>query len=365
MAKKKKLTAGQKASTQIRAVDLFCGAGGLTHGLLSAGIDVRVGYDLDKACAFPYEENNAPARFESRDVSLLTGGELCEQWDGGVSLLAGCAPCQPFSQYMQGNKAIKGDNKWSLLTEFARLIRESSPDLVTMENVPNLVKHRVFHDFLSTLVELDYEFDYQVLECPRYGIPQSRNRLVLIASRLGSPKLIDPTHEPSQFVTVRDAIGKLPELKAGQADSEDALHKAAKLSEINLKRIQNSIQGGSWSDWPDNLITDCHKRKSGERYYSVYGRMREDLPAPTMTTLCYGYGNGRFGHPIQDRAISLREAAIFQTFPPDYKFCPSDQSPEFRTVGRLIGNAVPVRLGEVIGLSLRKHIGEIGDALIC
>ncbi len=343
----------------VKAVDLFCGVGGLTRGLLDAGIDVRIGYDDDQACKFPYEKNNGKATFEKRDVSLLTGEELRRHWTEGVSLLAGCAPCQPFSTYMQGSKSLRDDNKWSLLSAFGDLIRESGPNLVTMENVPNLAKHRVFDEFLATLKELEYQYDYWIVECPRYGIPQNRTRLVLLASKLGKPELLPSTHEPENYVKVEDVIRKLPPLKAGQTDSKDPLHKASRLTDINLKRIKHSKPGGSWSDWPDDLVTPCHKKRSGERYFSVYGRMRWEQPAPTMTTLCFGYGNGRFGHPEQDRAISLREAAIFQTFPRDYQFHPPDKTPEFRTVGRLIGNAVPVKLGEIIGLSLKKHVEEV------
>ena len=133
------------------------------------------------------------------------------------------------------------------------------------------------------------------------------------------------------------------------------------LSEINLKRIQASKQGGTWRDWPEDLRTECHKRASGATYSAVYGRMSWDKPSPTMTTLCYGYGNGRFGHPEQDRAISLREAAIFQAFPEHYQFCPEDKPINLNTLGRMIGNAVPVTLGEIIGKSFIAHLQEMGN----
>jgi DNA (cytosine-5)-methyltransferase 1 len=156
--------------------------------------------------------------------------------------------------------------------------------------------------------------------------------------------------------TVRDAIADLPALGAGEAHAGDALHVACRLSPTNLKRIRASKPGGTWRDWPLDLRTACHKKVSGETYPSVYGRMSWDESGPTMTTQCFGYGNGRFGHPEQDRAITLREAAILQSFPASYSFVPSDTRPSFAKVGMLIGNAVPPKLGEAIGLCVSAHL---------
>ncbi len=136
------------------------------------------------------------------------------------------------------------------------------------------------------------------------------------------------------------------------------MHTSAGLTSINLARIKASKPGGSWRDWPKRLIADCHKSASGQTYPSVYGRMEWDKPAPTITTQCYGYGNGRFGHPEQDRAISLREAAILQSFPRSYKFIPANEPVNFKSTGRLIGNAVPVDLGRAIAKSINLHIRE-------
>jgi DNA (cytosine-5)-methyltransferase 1 len=162
--------------------------------------------------------------------------------------------------------------------------------------------------------------------------------------------------------TVRQAISALPRLNAGECHPDDSLHMASSLSELNLLRIKASRPGGTWRDWPEELKATCHKKNSGTTYPSVYGRMEWDRPAPTITTQCFGYGNGRFGHPEQDRAISLREAAILQTFPANYKFAPSDTIIKFNKMGRLIGNAVPVRLGEVIAQSLIAHVDATTDA---
>lgn len=339
----------------VTCVDLFCGAGGLSNGLLKGGVQVAAGIDVDGACKFAYEHNNK-AKFLNIDVEQLTGDTLQDFFpENGYRLLAGCAPCQPFSTYSQGRDTTS-DKKWGLLRSFARLVKELQPEFVTMENVAQLPKHTVFEEFLECFK--GYHVWHDVVNCPEYGIPQRRKRLVLLASRLGPISLIPPTHK-GRLVTVEKAIARLPPLKAGEADPRDPLHTASRLSPLNLRRIKQSIPGGTWRDWAPELIAECHRRESGSTYPGVYGRMEWDKPSPTMTTLCYGYGNGRFGHPEQDRAISLREAAIFQTFPRNYKFTAPGQPIEFRTIGRMIGNAVPVRLGEVIAKSIEIHIREI------
>jgi len=348
-----------KHSLPVACVDLFCGAGGLTHGLLKQGVQVKAGVDVDPACRFPYEANNRGAAFLERDVESLTQEDLAEYFsEGDFSLLAGCAPCQPFSTYARGKDTTQ-DAKWKLLRAFGGLVRRIQPDLVTMENVPQLPKHAIFDEFLKAFK--GYHTWYEVVECESYGIPQRRRRLVFLASKLGPISLIPPTHS-AKHVTVADTIGSLSAIAAGEADVADPLHAAAGLSDVNLRRIRQSKPGGTWQDWDEELIAECHRRDSGKSFGSVYGRMRWQEPAPTMTTLCYGFGNGRFGHPEQDRAISLREAALLQTFPKKYRFMPKGEDANFKVIGRLIGNAVPVRLGEVIAQSIREHLNQLGSS---
>jgi DNA (cytosine-5)-methyltransferase 1 len=334
----------------ITCVDLFCGLGGLTHGLKKGGVHVVAGIDIDPQCRFPYEENN-DARFIEQDVRDLTGKQLKALWGNGTySLLAGCAPCQPFSTYSRKGRKSRKDQKWELVADFGRLVAEAHPDFVTMENVPQLLDHSVFAQFRSSLT--GYNIWHDVVECADYGVPQTRKRLVLIASRVGPLSVPPPLIDEKSQATVRSAISHLPRLAVGKRDPHDALHSACKLSALNLRRIRASKPGGTWRDWDPSLVAKCHRRKSGDTYPSVYGRMEWDAPAPTITTQCFGYGNGRFGHPQQDRAITLREAAILQTFPESYRFLRDGERARYYVLGRLIGNAVPVRLGEVIAKSL-------------
>lgn len=338
----------------IEAVDLFCGAGGLTAGLGQAGVRVRAGYDIEESCRYAYEYNNQ-AQFIRRSVSELTGDDINGWYQDPTAfrLLAGCAPCQPFSTYNQGKDTTK-DDKWPLMGAFARLIDQAKPELVTMENVPTVIKHTIYHEFVKALEERGYHVWADTVKCVDYGLPQNRQRHVLLASKLGPIEFLPPTH--TSPVKVEDVIRNLEPITAGGVSPNDPLHRASSLSELNMRRIQHSRPGGSWKDWPKELVAGCHTKESGKTYASVYGRMRWDTPSPTMTTLCYGFGNGRFGHPEQHRAISLREAAMLQSFPRDYRFTPPDQPIYFKTTGRMIGNAVPVRLGKVIGLSFIRHV---------
>lgn len=340
----------------ISAVDLFCGAGGLTHGLILEGIEVRAGVDLDPSCKYPFEHNNGSSIFIERDVSQLRGRDLLPFFrEGEWRLLAGCAPCQPFSTYSQGPRN-SGDEQWKLLYGFARLVEEARPDVVTMENVIKLVGHKVFTDFVSQLQRHGYQATHYEVDCARYGAPQKRRRLVLFASLHGAVEIVPPTHEESEFETVRRTIEGIESIEAGGTSQRDPLHCASRLSEINLRRICASRQGGTWRDWDEGLRTECHRKKTGKTYPSVYGRMSWDELSPTITTQCYGYGNGRFGHPEQNRAISLREAALLQTFPPDYDFVEPKSQIHFKKVGRLIGNAVPVLLARAIARSIIEHL---------
>lgn len=343
---------------KIACVDLFCGVGGLTHGFIMEKLPVVAGIDLDPACRFPYEKNNGKARFIERDISKVTTKELKGLFgDAKLKVLAGCAPCQPFSTYAQRYELDGEDGKWGLLYQFARLAKGTKPDVITMENVPTVTQHKVFQDFVGTLKKLGYEVWFDVVDSSRYGVPQVRRRMVLLASKHGSIEMIPPTRKKPK--TVRQVIERLSPLSAGGSAPRDKLHVASTLSKKNLERIKVSKPGGTWRDWPERLVSECHRAESGRTYPGVYGRMEWDKPAPTLTTQCYGFGNGRFGHPEQDRAISLKEAALLQSFPSKYAFIPKDGEVSFKILGRLIGNAVPVDLGRAIARSINQHLASI------
>ncbi|WP_433922255.1 DNA cytosine methyltransferase [Paenibacillus taichungensis] len=342
----------------IAAVDLFCGVGGLTFGIQQSGIDVVAGYDIEESCRYAYETNNKSV-FINKDIKDISSDEIKSLYPEktDIRVLIGCAPCQPFSSYSFRYKNNKNTiSKMDLLDYFGQLVENVKPEIVSMENVPQLAKEKVFLDFINTLELNGYFVDWKIVYAPDYGVPQNRKRLVLLASRLSDIKFIDPLYNKANYITVRDTISSLTPINSGETDKEDQLHKSVKLSNVNLERIKQSVPGGTWKDWEERLILACHKKNSGKTYQSVYGRMEWDKPAPTITTKFYGYGNGRFGHPEQNRAISYREGALLQTFPKDYSFIPPETTISTRELGVQIGNAVPVKLGEAIGISIKNHL---------
>jgi DNA (cytosine-5)-methyltransferase 1 len=342
-------------------VDVFCGVGGLTHGFIREGFDVLAGIDADESCRYAFETNNEGAQFIHKKIEDLTANEVLDLYpQDHRKILVGCAPCQPFSSY--NKKRGKGDNKWRLLAEFGDLICDVEPDVISMENVPDLVSYKkgsIYSGFVEKLKQKGYNVsEYPELYCPDYGIPQQRTRLVMFASKLGDIDIIPATHTPEQYRTARDTIGHTEPIEAGAVSDNDPLHRASRLSDLNLRRIRASRPGGTWRDWDEELIASCHRKVSGDGYVSVYGRMEWDIPAQTITTQFYGFGSGRFGHPEQDRALSLREGALLQTFPEYYDFVEPQKPYYFKILGRHIGNAVPVDLGRVIAQSIKRHLQD-------
>ena len=337
-------------------IDLFCGVGGLTHGFIKQKMNVIVGIDNDGSCKYSYEKNNK-AKFLEKSITEIDGKDLKKLYPkDSIKILVGCAPCQTFSQHTLKNKNRDQDARWELLYEFLRIVKEADPDIVSMENVPQLMKYKIFEDFVNGLEGVGYFVNYKLVNCQKYGIPQKRTRLVLLASKIKKIHLIPETHNKENYVTVYDKLKNLSKIKDGETDEKDPLHRSWRLSEINKKRIKQSKQGGTWLDWDEDLVLDCHKKKSGASFKSVYGRMKTDRPSPTITTQFFSYGTGRFGHPTQNRAISLREGAILQTFPKNYEFFEEGKKVSFNEIGRHIGNAVPVKLGEIIAKSIKESI---------
>ena len=332
------------------AVDFFCGVGGLTRGLLDAGIIVKKGYDIDSGVRETYEKNNR-GKFFHKDISLLKGEEVLEGIDrkNNFFLLAGCAPCQPFSRI--NKKISEKDDKKILLLQFGRLIEETKPDFVLMENVPGLKNGKgqvIFRKFENILKKENYSYDVKILNARDYGVPQNRKRIVLVASKHDLITLPAPTHGPksknkSSFITVRETISRYPRISVGTKHKEIPNHETRKLSELNKKRLRLIRKnGGSRIDLPKNLVLKCHKNYKG--HSDVYGRMEWDKVAPTLTCKCTSISNGRFAHPTQTRGISVREAAALQTFGDDYVFYGSLTK---NTEG--VGNAVPVKFAEKVG----------------
>jgi DNA (cytosine-5)-methyltransferase 1 len=341
----------------IKVIDLFCGIGGLTHGLQLEGFNVVAGIDNDVTCKFGYEANNK-AKFVADDIANVSSSEVADLFGkADIRVLVGCAPCQPYSGL---NRKGPTESKMAPLKKFAEYVTDLRPEIVSMENVRGLAKENkypVFQDFLRTLEDNGYHYKYVIVDTSDYGVPQKRHRLVLLASRLGPISLILPTHKDKK-VTVRDAIGDLPPVSDGEVIESDPLHRAVKMNTLNKRRIMATpANGGDAADWDPELLPECYRRESGKSYmHTVYGRMRWDEPSPTMTTNCVGFGNGRFGHPEQHRAITLREAARFQTFPDSYKFMELGEKTPVTHIAKFIGNAVPVDLGRAIAKSIKQHL---------
>lgn len=345
------------------AVDFFCGGGGMTRGLIDSGINVLCGIDSNPACKRTYEANNR--MYLQKDICKFMPEDLLELFPQIANkdnlLFVGCAPCQPFSILRReeyddlGN--VRPHKSINLLIEFGRFVQAFQPAHVLVENVPGLKGKGadVLDAFKCMLNKNGYKFDERIVYAKDYGVPQNRRRYILIASKKFTPVIPFATHGKGllPYKTVRQAIGNYPPLVAGQEDPMIPNHKCANLSPKLMERIRNTPHdGGSRTDWPDRLVLDCHKKFDG--HTDVYGRMKWDEPSPTLTVKCFSLSNGRFGHPEQDRAISLREAAALQTFPDTYVFDGSVQE-----IGRQIGNAVPVLLAKVMGDYILREAQKI------
>ena len=339
----------------IKVIDLFCGIGGLTYGLKKSGLNVVLGIDIDNSCEEIYRKNNK-TNFLCKNIIDLEANELKKYFcKNDIKILVGCAPCQPFSSQTYKYKAFENHKDRNLLNEFMRIIKALKPDIISMENVPAITKQDIFKCFINNLKELDYKYSRYFILSQNYGVPQNRRRLVLLASRYGEINILPPTHSKLNYLKVKDVISHLNPIGAGEIDKKDSLHRAKKLEPINIERIRQSKPKGTWRDWDMSILPNCYKKKSGNTYTSVYGRMSFNEIAPTITTQFYNYGSGRFGHPEQNRALSLREGALLQTFPIEYDF---GKDITFTKTGRHIGNAVPPKLAEIIGKSIIKHLGE-------
>ena len=351
----------------IKVFDFFSGCGGTSAGLRAAGMEIALGIDNDVDAALTFQANFPETVFLNADIRRLPTralDNLVSDVDGSPLLFSACAPCQPFSK-QRGVPLAPGDKRVGLLDQFLRFAKRYRPELLFIENVPRIndgdFLNWEFDRFTRTLEKLHYSIERRIFDSQSYGVPQKRSRLVLIASRLGPISFPAETHGPSaanpNYSTVREWIEDLPVIAAGEQHPNIPNHRASFLSPLNLIRIQSTPEGGGWRNWPVELVPSCHR--NGFRGYSdVYGRMKWDAPATGLTTRCISYSNGRFGHPDQDRAISVREAACLQTFPRDFIF-----TGNLNSMAKQVGNAVPVLLAQRFGYNFRSHVAEIANSI--
>ncbi len=339
------------------AIDLFCGAGGLTDGLKSAGFCVLAGIENNSIAAETYKLNNKISRLYEEDICKLSPDRLMRDLGlkkGELDLLAGCPPCQGFSSHRTRNKTSSiNDDRNDLVFEFVRFVEALYPKTIMMENVPALAKDWRVEELKTRLLLLGYQIDEtfaQIKDAAEYGVPQRRRRLLIKASRFG----VIPNALPvKKRKTVKAAIDHLPV----PGSSGDPLHD---ILEARTPKIQKMISmvpknGGSRFDLPKEYWLACHlKRPDG--YRDVYGRMSWDKVAPTITGGCTNPSKGRFIHPEQNRAITLREAALLQTFPPKYRFA---QSRGKDAIALMIGNALPPAFIKIHAVQYRKHLEKV------
>ena len=328
-------------------------------------MDIVMAIDNDPDACRTFQANFPIARVHAVDIRQLPTRSLDKavlSLRSNPILFSACAPCQPFSRQRRSTSTV-GDKRMGLLSEFLRFVKRYRPELLFIENVPGLASgilpQRAFDRFTQTAMRLGYSTEWQIVRAQSYGVPQRRSRLILVGSRLGSIGFPQATHGPEaptlRYSTVREWIGDFPPLAAGASNPAIPNHRAAALSPLNVERLRATREGGSWPDWPPHLIPPCHRDGAGG-HSDAYGRMRWDAPAAALTTRCISYSNGRFGHPEQDRAISIREAASLQTFPFTFKLTGT-----LNSQARQIGNAVPVLLAQRFGEHFVNHVVTRAD----
>jgi len=348
---------------QLKAIDFFSGAGGLTYGLRVAGIKVLAGIDNDESCKKTYEINNSGSIFLNKDISYYQPSALAQELhitkSDDCMIFAGCAPCQFWTVINTSRE--KSRKSKDLILDFQRFIEYFRPGFIIVENVPRISsqKDSPIGQFIKAIESIGYHVAHGVTDMSEYGIPQRRRRFTLLASRISEIALPIAKHSKR---TVRDVIGVhngFPNIDAGTRDNTQFLHTASGLSKKNLKRLKlTKCDGGDRSGWQNNKDLGLPCYSTGEKkFYDTYGRMWWDRPAPTITTKFFSISNGRFAHPEENRAISLREGATLQSFPKKYKFFGSSVD----SIAKMIGNAVPPKFAEILGrhiIKLAKSIEE-------
>lgn len=346
-------------NNRLKAVDFFCSGGGMSYGMQQAGINVIAGIDVDKSCEETYKSNIKGAEFIHADVFDLDVTSLEEklglQRNDNELILIGCSPCQFWS--IINTEREKSKKSKDLLKEFRRFVEYYTPGYVVVENVPGVLRRKHesgLDDFINWLNDTGYKVHFNVHEVSEYGVPQHRRRFTLIANRVSDIE-IEPEKILAPKVTVRDVLGTqngFDPIEAGHKDNTVFMHTTAGLRPINLKRLSfTESDGGTRLSYVDNedLAPNCHLNNK-QSFKDTYGRMWWDRPSPTITTKFFSISNGRFAHPEENRAISLREGAVLQSFPKDYVF----KTVSIEKTARMIGNAVPPKYAEAIGKAIIK-----------
>lgn len=350
-------------TTKFSCIDSFCGAGGLGLGLQRAGFDILLSFDIDQICIDTINVNkkyfNHPA--EAADIADMLNGKLLEKCNlerGELFLLAGGPPCQGFSVQRRGSDI---DIRNELVLKYGQLIDELYPMYFVMENVTGIAGKRgktILQQLIEDVEQIGYTVHVDLLDAQDFGVPQRRRRYIIVGERNDMGEHYEYPHPISERRTVRDVIGKLPAPPEDGSDHpEISLHRRDRLSDLNLRRIQAIKEGQGRDDLPEELLADCHKVDSSViGFRSVYGRMAWDDVAPTITARFDSFTRGKFGHPVQDRSISLREGALLQSFPMDFEFTGNKVD-----IARQIGNAVPPLLAEQIGKSIVECYRKAGE----
>lgn len=350
---------------RLKAVDFFCSGGGMSYGMQEAGIKVLAGIDFDQTCEETYIANIKGAKFIHADVFELAEKKLerllsLKKSDDNL-ILIGCSPCQFWS--IINTDRNKSEKSKDLLKEFRRFVEYFKPGYVVVENVPGVFRRKVesgLEDFIEWLNYNGYKVHFKIHEVSEYGVPQKRKRFTLIANRVTKLEL-EPVKSNTKPRTVRDVLGVdngFEKVTAGHKDNSPFMHTVAGLKEINIKRLSMTKKnGGTRLAYVDNLelVPECHKNDK-ENFKDTYGRMWWDRPSPTITTKFFSVSNGRFAHPEENRAISLREGAVLQSFPKKYIF----KTTSIAKTARMIGNAVPPKYATAIGKAIIKnHLNAI------
>ncbi|WP_410220969.1 DNA cytosine methyltransferase [Pedobacter sp.] len=359
-SKKNTSTHTVAANKTIKAVDFFCSGGGMSYGMQRAGIEILAGIDFDQNCEATYRANIRGAEFIHADVFDLKEKELEKRLSLNKNddnlLLIGCSPCQ-FWSIINTSKEKSKQSK-NLLKEFHRFVAYFNPGYVVVENVPGVLRRKEesgLDEFIVWLENRHYKVHFKVHEVSNYGVPQHRKRFTLIANRITNTEL-EPVPVKGKKITVRDVLGEhngFPKIKQGHKDPTEFMHTVAGLNALNLERLSITPHDGGTRlayVYDQRLAVPCHYKKT-DGFKDIYGRMWWDRPAPTITTKFFSISNGRFVHPNEDRAISLREGAVLQSFPKHYIF----KASSIANTARMIGNAVPPKYAEAVGKAIIQN----------